>query len=91
MGAPGAEGGDGGEDPVAPLKGEVGGADGGYFEKAFISGDGGGFGGADEGCEGRFGAVGALNGIDVGRVDWGGEGTEEEGAGGKRRRDGMGV
>lgn len=76
MGPPGAELGDGGDDPVA--LGEVGRGGGEDLEDALISGGGRWFGSSNEGGEGWFGAIGALDGVDVCRVNGGGEGADED-------------
>ena len=46
------------------------------FETCFVSGDSGGLGRAEGRCEGGEGGVGALDLIDVGWVEGGGEGAE---------------
>ena len=46
------------------------------FETCFISWNSGGLGRAEGRCEGGKGSVGALDLIDVGRVEGGGEGTK---------------
>lgn len=89
MGAPGAEAGLGGDDPVALGEAGLGRAGGEDLEDALVAGDGGGRVGAEVGGEGRRGAVGALDGVDVGGVDGGGEGADEDGGGGDGGRDGV--
>lgn len=91
VGAPGAEAGGGGDDPVTLADGGDGRAGGEDLEAALVAGDGGGLGGAEEGGVGGLGAIGALDGVDVGRVDGGGEGADEDGMGGDRGGYGVGV
>jgi len=64
------------DDPVACSDGLGAGAGGEDFEAGFGAGDGGGVGGAEVGCEGGVRGVGALDLVDVGWVEGGGEGAE---------------
>lgn len=91
MCAPGAESNVAHDYPVAFLEGLYGGADGLHLETAFVAADCGGGGCAEEGGEGGFGGVGALELVYVGGVYGGGEGAEEEGGGGERGGDGVGM
>ena len=78
MGAPGAEAGVAHDDPVAFLEGLNGGPDRGDGEGAFVAGYGGGLGCAEQGGKGRFGGVDALDLVDVGGVNRGGESAKED-------------
>ncbi|TPX10629.1 uncharacterized protein E0L32_008363 [Thyridium curvatum] len=87
--APGAEPRAGGYGPVALLERRHAVADGHDLEAALVAGQGGRLGGAQERREGGLRAVGALDGVDVGRVDGRGEGADEDGARGQGGGDGV--
>lgn len=57
MGAPGSKAGVTHDCAVAALESRYIGARGQHLDDAFVAGDGGGFGGAEDGCEGWFGGV----------------------------------
>lgn len=91
MRPPGAELTDSGEDPVAFLQGRGRAARGQDLEDTLITGDDRGLGGANEGGEGWFRAIGSLDGVDIGGVNGRSEGSDEDGRGGDGWRDGMGM
>lgn len=91
MRAPGAEAGRGRDAPVAFLEGGDTRADGDDFKTAFVAWHGGGIGGAEEAVIRGFNAVGALDGVYIGGVDGCCQGADEDGGGGERGRDGVGV
>lgn len=89
VGAPGAEAGRGRDAPVALLQARHSRAHRQHLEAALVAGDGGRLRSADGRVVGRLGAVGALDGVHIGRVDGRGEGADEDGVGGDLRRDGV--
>lgn len=76
--------------PVPAFEALGAGACGEDFRAGFVAGNGDGLGGAEGGGERREGRVGALDLVDVGGVERGGEGAEREEVG-VGRGDGMGV
>ena len=89
MCSPGSEAGGFHYYPVALLEGFDGGADAGDLEAAFVAGDGAWGWGSEEGGEGGFGGVDALDLVYVCGVYGGGEGADEEGGGGEGGGDGV--
>jgi hypothetical protein len=59
------------------------------FEDALISGDRGRGRGSDEGCEAGLGAVRALDGVYIGRVDGSCQSPQQDGFRRERGRDGV--
>lgn len=87
--APRAEAGRCRDAPVALLQACHAGAHRQHLEAALIAGYGGRLGGSDGCVVGGLGAVGALDGVHIGRVHGGGEGADKDGVGGDLRRDGV--
>lgn len=70
-------------DPVTLSDGGYGGADGDHLEAALVTANSAGTGCPQQGSEGGFAGIDALDLVHVGGVDWRCQCAKEEGAGGE--------